>query len=513
MHLMIFAEGPKKKEKSIIDNSKLKTPCIFSNVKIFHYGYLAETIKKKNKAERNITLLQEEVRQTGDYFSYYNLGAEYLRVGKFEKAISCFDECLKCDNYHLLYVAECHKKKALTLFLSQKYHESLKFLELSINKYPKYTDLYFLASEVCYTLGDFNKANELLKQCLKIGEVVEYKYTSLKGVGTFRARYRLGIVAEAQQNNDLALSYYHDSIKNNPTFIYSIKALINLVNKTVPKKQFLNRFLMYINFMRDVDKYYIAYMACSELGYFKQSIKIFKKAVEEGLVISAKVSLQYALTLLLNENYDEVEKYLLLAKQHNGVITEINRLGLVLSLVDKSQVKAKKYSKGNKLYSHLLKINRSKKKIKQSYKLSEADINECNKILEILIRSKKIELVKHIIESLNQYENLELRMHICNLFIKNKYYKLAIDELNDCKNKGLNNFNVNYLLGLAYNKLGILKKSIEYLEVSLAQKNSISTVKLLSETYHKISQATILEGLKMYPESQELHNKLSGRRL
>lgn len=50
---------------------------------IHHYGYQTAIVERKDKVNRNVRLLQQAVEEEpGQPFHHYNLGVEYLRVGK-----------------------------------------------------------------------------------------------------------------------------------------------------------------------------------------------------------------------------------------------------------------------------------------------------------------------------------------------------------------------------------------------------------------------------------------------
>ncbi|QOR36419.1 glycosyltransferase [Clostridium sp. 'deep sea'] len=507
-------------EKSIITNSKKTTPCVFSEVIIYHYGYLAETIKKKNKTERNISLLQAEVELNGDAYSHYNLGAEYLRIADYQKAVTNFNMCLQSPNYKLGYMAECHKKMALSLYLMGTYKQSLLFLQDSIKIYPDYTDLYFLASEVLYTLGEFELASNYLKKCLQLGDVYKHTYTSLKGVGSFRAFYRLGLIAEEQNKTELALGYYHDSLKINPSFIYVIKALINLVANTVPEAEFVNKLLVYINFMNEVDKYNIAFLACTQIGYYTEALKMFNYATKAGLVLNGKIALNVSLASLLARDYSTVQQYLNIAlKSNNADTLMIIRIMLVLGFFKQDQNMIKNIiTLQNKSVKEYIELYRALNElffnnVNTEIDLTDNYIAECLEIFNMFICSNQIAYLKLLLPIFSSLRNMDVWVKLSRFYINNKQYKLAVLELLDCHKRGHKTAESFYLLGLAYSSLGLLHEAMCNTQQSIKLCRDLKTIKLLSEIYNKMSDAVLFEGLKRFPESQELHNKISGRRL
>ncbi|WJH27492.1 tetratricopeptide repeat protein [Paenibacillus sp. CC-CFT742] len=91
-------------------------------------------------------------------------------------------------------------------------------LNKSIEKYPDFTDLYYIyASWIIEEkkIEQFNLLPSLYTKCLEIGEADSTKYETTKGVGSFKALYNLGLYYEITGNLEKAMECYNLSSEMN----------------------------------------------------------------------------------------------------------------------------------------------------------------------------------------------------------------------------------------------------------------------------------------------------------
>ena len=64
---------------------------ICNAIKIHHYGYLNKSITSKNKRNRNISILTEQIKKDpSNKFNYFNLGNEYTALDDVKKALEYY---------------------------------------------------------------------------------------------------------------------------------------------------------------------------------------------------------------------------------------------------------------------------------------------------------------------------------------------------------------------------------------------------------------------------------------
>lgn len=185
-----------------------------TDVKIHHYGYLKEIIKRKDKIGRNLQLLRQTLEEKpDDPFHLYNIGVEYLRISETKQAMEAFRKARtlvdpKAISYaHLLYKYEIRCLQAMN-----QLQEALQLCEEGIGLYPDYTDLHHLCGVIQSTLGNQSDAAASLHRALEIGAAPAGFHTE-EGLGTFQTCYALGLLEESNRNYQGAVSWYVKSLQ------------------------------------------------------------------------------------------------------------------------------------------------------------------------------------------------------------------------------------------------------------------------------------------------------------
>ncbi|GIO92576.1 tetratricopeptide repeat-containing glycosyltransferase family 2 protein [Paenibacillus lactis] len=193
-----------------------------TNVVIHHYGYLRSEIVQKNKTDRNINLLKQQLLlEPESSYTLFQLGQTFYVKGEYKKAIIYFDDAIK-----LFSKFSELPNYAPTLFLSYGYcllrEKEYDVLELilrdAIDLFPDYTDLYFLYGSMLIEQKSFENFEDIkvvFEHCLSLGEVCSAKYESVEGVGSFRAAYNLGLYYEVIGDQQNARKYYRQSADQN----------------------------------------------------------------------------------------------------------------------------------------------------------------------------------------------------------------------------------------------------------------------------------------------------------
>ena len=197
-----------------------------AKILIHHTGYTSNLYTKKNKHERNLKLLLEEVQNHPSGYNYFNLGNQYKANGEFDKALGAYKKAffLSKDRVYLSYLLDQMGKCLLYL---KRYEEGIELIENSIHAYPTYTNLYYTLGELYESHGYLKDAEDCYLKCLELGEVTDQQTT--EGVGGFLARFNLiriyekkGELPKAIEQGFISLQQKKDHL---PTLIYFIKLL------------------------------------------------------------------------------------------------------------------------------------------------------------------------------------------------------------------------------------------------------------------------------------------------
>ncbi len=170
-------------------------PVVYTGLRIYHYGYLRNTGRKREKAARNIALLQEELRKDPeDGYYLFQLGVEYGRLGQLPRAVACFRRAWQ--RVQSSFIAD---RFVLCLLRLRRYREARDLIVEALSRWPDYTDLYYHYGCALMGMGEYEAARATLRRCLEMGPPPP-EYATLEGHSSFMAWTQLGHV-EAMLHN------------------------------------------------------------------------------------------------------------------------------------------------------------------------------------------------------------------------------------------------------------------------------------------------------------------------
>lgn len=206
-------------EQIVLVNGSL--PKVMSTeIRIFHFGYSKSVINNQNKIERNIELLLLELQMNPENpYILYQLGKTNYVGGKYEEANLHFQhaiDLLAGQEDLPPYLPNLLISYAYSLLKVKDFDKLFSVVEIGVDLYPDFTDIYFIYGIALMELKDvkyINQIRESFEYCLKLGEADSSKYETVTGVGSFRALYNLGVYYEVLGELNKAIEYYKKAEK------------------------------------------------------------------------------------------------------------------------------------------------------------------------------------------------------------------------------------------------------------------------------------------------------------
>ncbi|SCW58584.1 Glycosyltransferase involved in cell wall bisynthesis [Paenibacillus tianmuensis] len=200
---------------------------LFENtgVTIYHYGYEEELYQNGGKAQRYLDLYQQCLLENpDDGYMLYQLGKLYFSIGEKERALDALERCLAVNEQNNLYYPVMLVMLGYILKDIGQSKLAEELLEPFTNVYMDYPDIFFLLGLLAMDTGRIREIEAYFSQAIKIGETK--KYSSVKGVGSFKAAYNLGVYYEVTGNREMAIKHYRQSAQHE--FHPAIERLQNL---------------------------------------------------------------------------------------------------------------------------------------------------------------------------------------------------------------------------------------------------------------------------------------------
>lgn len=174
---------------------------------VAHYGYESDEYAKKDKASRYIALYEKHLAEhPNDGYMLYQTGKLYYGIQDWSKAEAYLKACVRCGQVDRLFYPVMLVMLGYLLKEQGRSQEALALLVPVQESYPTFPDLFFLLGLLSMDNADFEGIRSYFARALEIGETEQY--TSVDGVGSYKAAYNLGVFYEITGQMELADRYY-----------------------------------------------------------------------------------------------------------------------------------------------------------------------------------------------------------------------------------------------------------------------------------------------------------------
>lgn len=214
----------------ILENNRQARYQIAEDVVILHYGYLNEQITEKDKKNRNINIIKQELENAPhNQLLRYHYGVELFRADRLAEAVEEFTQAAEGIDPNTVYFPKLLRYIILSYYGLKDYDQAASVSKQALNLFPNYADLYYYRGLIEVDRKNYAQAYELFQQALTMPEQPTY-YASFSGTKGFRAYYQLGRMAEEFYNEEKALKYYILSLRDNPNFVLALSAIVQILN-------------------------------------------------------------------------------------------------------------------------------------------------------------------------------------------------------------------------------------------------------------------------------------------
>ncbi len=168
-----------------------------------HAGYMDEVIKKTDKLNRNIELLEIALESAPkDSYLHYQIGKSYYKGKNSEKALWHFKKALDLGiAIQYEYAEDAVESYGYALLKCQKYSKALE-----IKRYEEFfgalPDFNFLMGLIYMNNAEFDTAMRYFSKC------VCEKEGRIEGINSFLPMYNIGVINEALGKVYDALQFY-----------------------------------------------------------------------------------------------------------------------------------------------------------------------------------------------------------------------------------------------------------------------------------------------------------------
>ncbi|MCY6482743.1 glycosyltransferase [Clostridium aestuarii] len=250
------------------------------SIRIYHYGYVNTNIIGKNKRKRNMSILKKLIKKEPENkFHYFNLGHEYYCLYEKEKALECYYKAYKGFTPYLGYSPKLLERIILTNYDLKCFDKALEFINIGLDYYPDFTDLYYIRGIIYNEQNKPTLAIKSFKKCIQIAETPAF-LKSIYGTEGFRSLDELSRIYMNLKDYDTAYKYCIETIKSKPDYLLPLYNIAHILKeKNTPIGEFKNKIEgFFTDFPREYP--FIADIFYNE-GYYKTALEYIEKFEEK----------------------------------------------------------------------------------------------------------------------------------------------------------------------------------------------------------------------------------------
>ena len=226
-----------------IEMSRIDLP-----VRVFHSGYIEETLAAKNKHQRNLELFNR-MEQSGSLtiYDHFQLGNQYTMMGEYDKALEHLNIALRNPKelgavyqHAVLAAIQACTNKDEPVKAYQIFEQHLNILNIS-NLYP---DFLAIKGILLYNLGFISKSKETFLAAIEKAESLALQNKPIALASTEIAvrspLFQLAAIYEREHNYAKSLYYLTKIIITNPKEILAVTKFLELMSLQEPPEAIID---------------------------------------------------------------------------------------------------------------------------------------------------------------------------------------------------------------------------------------------------------------------------------
>ncbi len=186
---------------------------LYTDLRIYHHGYLDQPGVRQAKFNRNVALLTERLQAEPDRAYYlFQLGVEYLRMRQPRRAVPYLRRA-----WALEQAAFFADQLGAALIRAGYLQEATRVMADAAGRWPDYTDLHYRLGCAHLLLGNPTAARRALARCVELGPAPA-DYPAIEGHGTFLAWFQLGQTEMDLHNFSAAAAAFRQALAAKPNY-------------------------------------------------------------------------------------------------------------------------------------------------------------------------------------------------------------------------------------------------------------------------------------------------------
>lgn len=406
------------------------------DISIFHYGYLANVAVEKDKRNRNISIIEEELKENPDNpFHLFNLGNEYFAMGNREKALDLFNKVYNNLNVKDGFASKLVIRRIMCFDELGQFNKALQAIEEGLTIYPEFTDLELIRGWIHLKNKRYTLAIDSFNKCLELGKPPS-QLEFLNGCGTFRPYQALGEIYFEFEDYNKALSCFEKVLQLNPSQRSSVYKIGSILNKFNDNKRYVSfKLSQYFNLEYVPNLLLISDVLITE-GLYDLAIGYLEKA-KELEKNNNQVSFQINRALFYQKNYlDALNGFEKLSPESNeyqeslryifisGLITNLDYSKKILNYTEENNEKIL-----YRVYLQLYNVFLNEDKTILFKEDNEIALPAIRNILIEVLKVHEFELFEKLLYVLNYLDSDRVLLELAQIYYNNGFKQMAVKEI------------------------------------------------------------------------------------